>query len=153
MKLENIGFYTLLDSRAATTSEVSRLSRCELILTSRCNFNCPYCRGMKDADKGDITKDEAFEIVRQWASHDLHCIRFSGGEPTLWPHLVELVSYAKDLGIERIALSTNGSARLGLYENLITSGVNDISVSLDSCCASMGNNNYPMKLKCRLLLR
>lgn len=137
--LKNIGFYTLSDKRAATTSVTSRLSRCELILTSRCNFKCPYCRGVKNDDKGDISKEDAFGIVEQWASDNLRCIRFSGGEPTLWPHLQELVIYTKELGIERIALSTNGSADIQVYCGLIASGVNDLSISLDSCCASTGN--------------
>ena len=43
MKLEDIGFYTLTDERAANTCKDSRLSRCELILTDVCNFKCPYC--------------------------------------------------------------------------------------------------------------
>lgn len=137
--LKNIGFYTLSDDRAATTSDTSRLSRCELILTSRCNFNCPYCRGMKDADKGDISKEDAVSVVEQWASDNLRCVRFSGGEPTLWPYLKELVAYTKKLGAERIALSTNGSADIGYYRELMESGVNDFSISLDSCCASTGN--------------
>ena len=51
MKLEDIGFYTLSDSRARNASENSPLWRCELLITSQCNFKCPYCRGTNsDAD-------------------------------------------------------------------------------------------------------
>lgn len=139
MRLEDIGFYTLSDDRAYTASQHSRLYRCELILTSACNFNCPYCRGMKDEDKGSISRRDAFETVKQWASNSLKCIRFSGGEPTIWPYLVELVAYAKKLGIERIALSTNGSATMDTYIELFDAGINDFSISLDSCCSSTGN--------------
>ena len=39
-KLENIGFYTLSDERAANTSDTSPMQRCEIILTDRCNFKC-----------------------------------------------------------------------------------------------------------------
>lgn len=139
MKLEDIGFYTLSDERAQNASVTSPLRRCELILTSRCNFSCPYCRGIKEGDKGDISMDEAFGTVSQWAFEGLDNIRFSGGEPTMWPWLVELVLHARESGIERIALSTNGSATIGTYMELYAAGVNDFSISLDSCCASTGS--------------
>lgn len=139
MRLENIGFYTLSDDRAKNTSINSDLKRCELILTHRCNFNCPYCRGVKEIDQRDLTKNEAFHVVDLWVEHNLQNIRFSGGEPTLWKDLVALVKYTKGRGIKRIALSTNGSASLDYYLKLAESGINDFSVSFDSCCSSVGN--------------
>ena len=48
MKLEEIGFYTLDDERAKHASETSPLWRCELLLTNKCNFHCPYCRAFYD---------------------------------------------------------------------------------------------------------
>ena len=42
IKLDNIGFYTLSDERALGDCE--RLQRCEVVLSARCNFKCPYCR-------------------------------------------------------------------------------------------------------------
>lgn len=139
MKLEDIGFYTLSDERAKNVDMNTDLQRCELILTSRCNFNCPYCRGMKKEDKGDMSVQMATDVVRLWGSHNLKSIRFSGGEPTIWKGLVGLVQYAKHLEITNIAISTNGSADLDYYLELIDAGVNDFSISLDSCCASTGN--------------
>lgn len=137
--LQAIGFYTLSDARAKTASESSDLQRCELILTHRCNFHCPYCRGMLPEDQQDIKKEEAFGVIDLWAEHNLHNIRFSGGEPTLWPWLIELVAYSKFKGIDRIALSTNGSAAVEYYIDLFRAGVTDFSISLDSCCSATGN--------------
>lgn len=135
-KLESIGFYTLSDARVRQASRFSPLWRCELLLGARCNFHCPYCRSVGGKD---LPFDEAESIVRTWASQGLKNIRFSGGEPTLWPRLVELVTLTKSLGVERIAISTNGSASFHLYEALIAAGVNDFSVSLDACCAEDGD--------------
>ena len=81
MKLEDIGFYTLSDSRVKQLSATSPLWRCELILTDRCNFKCPYCRGIKP-QIGDISLDDAKNIVALWSVAGLKNIRFSGGEPT-----------------------------------------------------------------------
>lgn len=137
-KLQNIGFYTLNDVRAKTVTERSPLQRCELLLTHRCNFNCPYCRGMKKVDQRDLTMKEALHVVDLWAEHNLKNIRFSGGEPTLWEGLVDLIAHTKTMGAKRIALSTNGSASIRYYLRLIEAGVNDFSISLDSCCSSTG---------------
>jgi molybdenum cofactor biosynthesis enzyme MoaA len=137
--LEKIGFYTLSDYRAAQTSIDSPLWRCEMILTNKCNFNCPYCRGLrKDIDR-ELSFDEARNILNIWVKQGLKNIRFSGGEPTLWPHLVSLISICLINKVEKIAISTNGSANYGVYERLINHGVNDFSISLDSCCAAVGD--------------
>jgi len=132
--LDDIGFYTLTESRAVGVP--SRLERCELLVTDRCNFRCPYCRPARHG--GDLSLAYAQRVVGLWTQDGLRNVRFSGGEPTLWPWLGELVGLAKAGGVERVAVSTNGSAPLGEYRRLCSLGVDDFSVSLDSCCASMG---------------
>lgn len=144
MKLEDIGFYTLEDKRAENTKIDSRLWRCELILTDLCNFKCPYCRGIEEENCGHLPWDKASFIVESWASHGLKNIRFSGGEPTLWKggdgkNLIDLVALAKEKGIQRIAVSTNGSVSTNFYLKLVDAGVNDFSISLDACCAETGD--------------
>jgi len=139
LKLEDIGFYTLLDSRAKNVNKHTPLWRCELILTDKCNFNCPYCRGIVNEHKGSMTYENARSIVELWANEGLKNIRFSGGEPVYWKGLVDLVKYTKSVGVERIAISTNGSANFEFYEELYKAGVNDFSISLDACCAETGD--------------
>lgn len=139
MKLEDIGFYTLLDERVKNTSLDSAMWRCELVLTDLCNFNCPYCQGVREDCKGVQSLDAVFNVIDLWCNEKpLKNIRFTGGEPTLYPHIKDVVSYAKKKGIERIAISTNGSNKLSLYKELIDLGVNDFSISLDACCESFG---------------
>ena len=135
-KLEDIGFYTLSDARVRQSSQTSPLWRCELILSAKCNFACPYCRHIGGRD---LDYERAADVVRYWASEGLKNVRFSGGEPTLWPRLYDLVLLAKSLGVERIAVSTNGSADMELYRDLFYAGVTDFSVSLDACCAEDGD--------------
>lgn len=137
MRLEDIGFYTLSDNRAKTSSQFSPLYRCELILTDRCNFKCPYCRGLQNGN--DLPFATALQILNYWISERLINIRFSGGEPTLYKHLISLIHIAKKGKIKRIAVSTNGGADLNLYKQLINAGVNDFSISLDACCTSTGD--------------
>jgi len=143
MKLEDIGFYTLSNERAKKTSMTSPLHRCELLLTDRCNFHCVYCRGLKNG--GDLDLGEAKRILEYWISNGLQNIRFSGGEPTLYPDLFELVDICKKAEVEHIAISTNGSSRKVYYVELIKSGVNDFSISLDACCSTVGDTMSGVK--------
>jgi pyruvate-formate lyase-activating enzyme len=141
--LKDIGFYTLSNDRCRNASATSPLQRCELILTSRCNFKCPYCRRVGG---NDMLYKDADATVRLWCEQGLKNIRFSGGEPTLWTGgmkherpLFALAALAKHLGCEHIAVSTNGSAGRETYHELLDAGVNDFSISLDACCASSGD--------------
>ena len=140
-KLEDIGFYTLEDNRVKNTCITSPLWRNELILTSRCNFNCPYCRGIKTDYSSDLPLDQVKNIINFWAKENIQNIRFSGGEPTVYPYLKEVIKYTKDKckNIKHIAVSTNGYADIEYYIELINLGVNDFSISLDACCASTGD--------------
>lgn len=136
-KLEDIGFYTLSDKRAKSASMSSALQRCELLLTHRCNFRCPYCRGMGDYS-GDIPFDLAKYTVDYWISQNLNNVRFSGGEPTLYKNLNRLAARCRHGGVDKVAVSSNGSAKWEVYKELISCGVNDFSISLDACCATTG---------------
>jgi MoaA/NifB/PqqE/SkfB family radical SAM enzyme len=138
-KLEDIGFYTLSDERAAKSSVSSPLWRCELILTDKCNFRCPYCRGLKPGLRGNMDLYQAEKTLDYWLSEGLRNVRFSGGEPTIYKALPDLVRTCKQSKVEHIAVSTNGSAPLKYYERLISLGLNDLSISLDAGCCSIGD--------------
>ena len=136
MRLEDIGFYTLSDERVKQSNVNSPLWRCELVLTGRCNFKCPYCRHVGGKD---LSTETAVATIWAWGLMGLKNIRFTSGEPTLYPTLLELVRVAKSAGVERVAISTNGSASMDCYRELIAAGVDDFSVSLDACCAEDGD--------------
>lgn len=136
MDLKEIGFYTLSDDRIKYSSETSDLQRAEIILTSRCNFNCNYCAKVGGPDQ---PVEEVLHQLRLLAKYNLKSVRFSGGEPTLYRGLERLVLASKALGIKNVAVSTNGYSSLDSYKKLINYGVNDFSISLDACCAEVGD--------------
>jgi MoaA/NifB/PqqE/SkfB family radical SAM enzyme len=140
VRLDDIGFYTMTDARCELASAASPLARCELVLTARCNFRCPYCRHVGGSD---LPKDRALGTIAAWSLDRLQNLRLSGGEPTLWgggpDDLVDLVGCARELGVGRVAISTNGSASIEAYAQLIDAGADDFSVSLDACCAEDGD--------------
>ena len=145
MKLEEIGFYSLSNNRMLNSGPDSQMQRCEMIINDYCNFSCPYCKGLDqsifaDRKRREMTLEEMKRNVDYWCdSGPLQNIRFSGGEPTLHKNIVEIVAYAKEKGITRIAISTNGSNSKELYDQLIEAGVNDFSFSLDAKDATTGD--------------
>lgn len=132
--LSRIGFYTLSDERAKNISGTSPMTRGEILVTDRCNYSCLYCRGLEA--KGDIDFGVAVQTLVTWGNDHLQNVRFSGGEPTMYKRLGDLVEISKSLGVKRIAISTNGSRPWKVYEKLLQQGVNDFSVSLDACCSA-----------------
>ncbi len=91
----------------------STASLTNIDLTNRCNLKCPYCFANANAQsyvyepslteiKGMLDQVADVRPKRQQG------IQFSGGEPTLHPHFLEAVSYAKELGFISVQIATNG---------------------------------------------
>ena len=73
--LKEIGFYTLSDERVKNTSDTSQMKRCEMIITEYCNFDCAYCRGLKDEIYGErkikqLSLDEIKRNIDYWCENE-----------------------------------------------------------------------------------
>jgi molybdenum cofactor biosynthesis enzyme MoaA len=157
MDLQKIGFYTLNNQRALIAAKATkdgpplRIQRLEIIINETCNFKCPYCKGLaKDVfgqrTKRELSYDEVTTYLTELCKPEpVRCIRFSGGEPTLHKRLADMVKFAKNLGVEKIAVSTNGFSNLTRYCELIAAGVNDFSISLDAPDAQLGDQMSGVK--------
>ncbi|HEX7175497.1 MAG TPA: radical SAM protein [Pyrinomonadaceae bacterium] len=82
-------------------------------LTNRCNMMCNPC--FMDANQvgyvHEPTLDDTKAILDRAVSFKPRrqiIILFSGGEPTISPHFLEAVSYARKIGFYRILAATNG---------------------------------------------
>lgn len=141
MRLEDIGFYTLFDKRAQEASATSDLMRCEILITDRCNFKCPYCRGVMPSINGEMEPSHVNKILALLQNEGMQNVRFTGGEPTIYSKgsLQNFVQNCSMHFTKHIALSTNGTADLEYYEMLMSHGVNDFSISLDGGCCSTCN--------------
>ncbi len=81
-----------------------------LELCQSCNLHCPVC--FANSEKKGQEKYQSLEsVVRQidflHAKAKSSILQLSGGEPTLYPNLVEIIHYAKPL-FSAIQLNTNG---------------------------------------------
>ncbi|MEE1544077.1 MAG: radical SAM protein, partial [Alphaproteobacteria bacterium] len=79
-------------------------------LSHRCPLQCPYCTNPIDLERasGELTTEEWKRVMDEAVDMGVLHVHFSGGEPTVRKDLEELIEHA---------------AKLGLYSNLITSGV------------------------------
>jgi organic radical activating enzyme len=77
--------------------------------------------------------------LNYWIKDGLETVRFSGGEPTLHPNILDAVKMCHDKGVPRIGMTSNGSNHLTLYKNLVDAGLTNISISLDASSAELGD--------------
>lgn len=85
----------------------------QIDLTNRCNMRCPICFANAGVT-GKVYQPSFEEIVRQLqVLRDLRpipctAIQFTGGEPTIHPDFLKIVSTARDMGFSHIQIATNG---------------------------------------------
>ena len=82
-------------------------------LTNRCNMMCNPC--FMDANQvgyvHELTLDEVKEILDNAVSIKPKrqlSVQFSGGEPTIHPHFLDAVAYARQVGYFSVQCATNG---------------------------------------------
>ncbi|MDB5323218.1 MAG: 3,8-cyclase [Phycisphaerales bacterium] len=119
--------------RSITAVRVLRIS-----VTDRCNFRCLYCmpeEGVRWLPREDILNfEEIADVVK--AAIEIHNIRrfkLTGGEPTVRHGIVDLVRMLRKIpGIEDLSLTTNGMLLEDLAGPFKESGLDRVTVSLDS---------------------
>lgn len=101
--------------------------------TNACNMYCDHC--YRDAGcraEEELNTVEAKEMLDGIARAGFKIMIFSGGEPLLRPDIVELVAYAKSLGL-RPVFGTNGTLLTPeLARRLKEAGTMGMGISLDS---------------------
>lgn len=107
----------------------------------RCNFRCPYCmpkdtfhehyKFLKPVER--LSFDEIVRLTQLFVAQGVRKIRLTGGEPLLRPNLAELIGELTSLdGVEDVALTTNGVLLAKHAAELKASGLNRVTVSLDT---------------------
>ena len=105
-------------------------------LTDACNLRCVYCmpEQMTFRPRDELLSDaELKRLITIFGKTGFRKIRFTGGEPTLRPALVDLVRHATQTpGIDSIGLTTNGVLLAGLAAPLRAAGLRSVNLSLDT---------------------
>jgi cyclic pyranopterin phosphate synthase len=106
-------------------------------LTDRCNFRCVYCMpemGMKFQPRAEmLTDDELIRLVGLFAHLGFTKLRLTGGEPTIRPHLVDLIRQMKAFpGIREISMTTNALLLGRMAADLKDAGLDRVNISIDT---------------------
>lgn len=107
--------------------------------TRRCNLACAHCYSdsRDQAYPGELTTDEARQMIRGLKEYEVPVLLFSGGEPLLRADLFELNRYARERGL-RTVISTNGTLITPeMARKIKAEGFEYVGISLDG----VGRNN------------
>lgn len=102
-------------------------------VTRRCNLHCVHCYSSSQNREfpGELSHEEGRALLEDLASFGVPVVLFSGGEPLMRPDLIELMEYARALGM-RAVLSTNGTLLdEGNVSRLAAMKVSYVGISLD----------------------
>jgi uncharacterized radical SAM superfamily Fe-S cluster-containing enzyme len=104
---------TSIRNHGTSTIQYGRGSVLTVDLTNRCNMMCDPC--FMDANQVGYVHELSFDEVKEILDNSLKIkprrqmsVQFSGGEPTMSPHFIEAVRYAKEIGYFSIQAATNG---------------------------------------------
>lgn len=105
-------------------------------LTEHCNFRCRYCSPAEGtphfAQADHLQPEELDAVLTLFAGWGLRHVRFTGGEPLIYPWLEGRLRHASALGIPKVSISTNGYLLERLAGKIRAAGVSRLNVSLDS---------------------
>ena len=113
-------------------------------VNTKCNSRCLWCYKESDlSSPKSMSFGMAEKSVRFFSDLKIEDCIFIGGEPTLHPDLISLVSIAKQGAIKNVTIVTNG---IKLSErryagDLAESGVDRFSISIHSSEKQMGHDH------------
>lgn len=106
--------------------------------TRRCNFNCIHCYSSSnnESKEGELKLSQVKTLIRELGAMGAEFLSIGGGEPLLYPHIIEVVKYATKNSVS-VEISTNASL---VTDNIISSlkkaGLKFIQVSIDGASGS-----------------
>jgi len=102
-----------LHNHGSSSIQYGRGAVLTIDLTNRCNMMCDPC--FMDANQIGYVHELGWEDVKQLLDNAISIrprrqlsVQFSGGEPTLSPHFIDAVRYAREVGYEVVQVATNG---------------------------------------------
>ena len=98
--------------------------------TRRCNLNCEHCGAKKEKYPTELTTQQVKELVKKLSDYKAEYFVATGGEPLLRQGLLEIFSFAKELGL-KTGLATNGFFVDEGNSRIISNIFDSIQFSLD----------------------
>jgi len=110
----------------------------QIDLTNRCNMRCPICFANAGATGRVCEPDyeqviRQLEVLRNLKPTPCTAIQFTGGEPTIHPDFLRIVSAARDMGFSHIQIATNGLrlAEANFAAQAVAAGLHTLYLQFD----------------------
>lgn len=104
-------------------------------VTDQCNLRCVYCMPMRVTFQPApelLTPREIETVARVAVRVGFRRFRLTGGEPTLRPEIVEIVERLAALGVEEVAMTTNGIRLPAQAKPLARAGLRRVNIHVDT---------------------
>ncbi len=104
--------------------------------THKCNLRCKHCYSNSgEPDEGELTTEQALNVVDQLADAHVTALAFSGGEPLTRKDFFAVAKHASDRGLY-VSLASNGTLlNSENVQKLKEAHVNYIDISIDGATA------------------
>lgn len=102
--------------------------------TQACDLVCRHCRAsaQPEHDPGELTTDEAEDLLRQASALGTPIFILSGGDPLKRPDLFHLIRYGADLGLRMATIPAATEKLTGdVVSRLKAAGLSQMALSLD----------------------
>ena len=74
-------------------------------VTEKCPLKCPFCFHEYDNDN-ELSVNQVYRYIDELASMGTAQIQFSGGEPLIYPHILEVISYCSVIVTPEVEITT-----------------------------------------------
>lgn len=123
--------------KAIATNEFANLFFLKIKITDLCNLRCRKCNHWRLERQNHpdrllaMSNADLFNLAEQAVDLGVRKVRFSGGEPTLHPAIIDLVKCFSQNNT-KCAITTNGTLLSnGIGRKLVEAGLHRISISID----------------------
>jgi len=109
-----------------------RTRRVKVVTGLKCNIKCVFCYYRNNLDAPNKTAPRILNDISYAFRRGVREIDFSGGEPTVHPDLPFLIGMAKEVGVQRVCIISNGwrLAEKSYVRSLRDAGLDEILFSL-----------------------
>jgi MoaA/NifB/PqqE/SkfB family radical SAM enzyme len=119
--------------------------RCEFALNNACNANCGFCNFARDKLPKErweyVERQGAFDAIDILYAQGIRYLILTGGEPTLHPHLTDIIAHASRKGMKVMMVSNAGLFKPRRIRKYAEAGLSSFVISIDAADAQAHEEN------------
>lgn len=106
------------------------------MITNRCNYHCEFC--FRFFDKNELDYPTAKKITDKLIDGGMKKMSWAGGEPLLWPNMMDLIEYTSSRGVMTMII-TNGELITKEIATRLKQTLDWLNLPLDGSTSEMSN--------------